>query len=250
MPAVKSLLFGTAALFGVGLVAIACSSEANSNPNEAADAGTPSEEEEDSGGGTTKDGGESKYMPDGFTQVPFLSTTPKHEFTKAEEVLEADMDYIAVLETDVGRLTLDLFESDTPTTVNSFVFLALNHFYEGIAFHRVIDEFMAQTGDPNSLDRPSTTWGAGGCGYEFGLEVKPNLRFDGAGVVGMARAQDPSTNGSQFFITFEATASLNDQYTVWGKVIEGLDVLPKIVRGEPPDEPSRIEEIRIGVKAK
>jgi peptidylprolyl isomerase len=80
--------------------------------------------------------------------------------------------------------------------------------------------------------------------------VKHSLNFDGAGVLGMARTDQPDTNGSQFFITFAAQPSLDQKYTVWGKVLTGLDVLPKIVRGEPPTTPTRISRVTIGAKAK
>ena len=206
--------------------------------------------------GATSDGAASdagsdapSNMPAGFTQVPYLTDAPVRKFTKAEQVLDATKDYIAVVDTDVGRIVLDLYETETPITVNSFVFLSLNHFYEGILFHRVIDGFMAQTGDPNSLSSNTATWGTGGCGYKFGLELQPTLNFDAPGGLGMANS-GPTQNGSQFFITFVAYPSLNQNYTVWGKVITGLDVLPNIVRGEPPTTPSKIIEVQIGAKAK
>jgi peptidylprolyl isomerase len=188
-------------------------------------------------------------MPAGYTAVPYLTDAPVRKFTKAEQVLDPTLDYIAVLDTDVGRIVLDLYETDAPITVNSFVFLSLNHFYEGILFHRVIDGFMAQTGDPNTLQSNTATWGTGGPGYKFGLELKPNLNYDAPGILGMANS-GPTQNGSQFFIMFNAYPSLNQQYTVWGKAMSGLDVLPNIVRGEPPATPSKIVEVRIGTKAK
>lgn len=188
-------------------------------------------------------------MPAGYTQVPYLSADAgTRKYSKADQVLESGKDYVAVLETDVGRIVLDLFETRTPITVNSFVFLALHHFYEGVAFHRVIDDFMAQTGDAKSISGAPGTWGTGGPGYTFDLELQPDLNFDAAGVLGMARGATPNSNGSQFFITLVAYPSLNQNYTVWGKVLEGMDVLPKIVRGEPPATPTRIAEVRIAAK--
>jgi len=191
------------------------------------------------------DAGPKPAFPNGFTAEPDLSPTPVRTFTKAEQVLDAAKDYVAVLETDAGNLTLDLLAQDTPITCNSFVFLARNHYFDGIAFHRVIEGFMAQTGDPNSVSGDPGTWGSGGPGYKFGLEVKPELNFDGEGVVGMARTSSPTSNGSQFFITFEAQASLNQKYTVFAKVIEGSDTLPKIVRGEPPAAPTHMTAVKI-----
>ena len=194
------------------------------------------------------------YLPAGYTEMAFLSDTPQHTFKGSpdggapEQVIDSTHDYVGVLDTDAGRFVMHLLSQVAPVTVNSFVFLTLHHFYDGVAFHRVIDQFMAQTGDPNTISGPTSTWGTGGCGYTFGLEVNPSYNFDDAGVVGMARATDPNSNGSQFFITFVAYPSLDQQYTVWADVIEGLDVLPKIVRGEPPTNPTRILDAYIGMK--
>lgn len=188
------------------------------------------------------------YLPAGYSPMAFISDTPVHKFTQAQQVIDAAHDYVGVLDTDQGRIVMHLLSQIAPITVNSFVFLTLNHFYDGIAFHRVIDQFMAQTGDPNSISGAPGTWGTGGCGYYFGMEVDPNYNFDAAGVVGMARTNDPNSNGSQFFITFVAYPSLDQQYTVWANVIEGLDVLPNIVRGEPPTTPTRIVDAYIGMK--
>jgi peptidylprolyl isomerase len=180
------------------------------------------------------------YLPTGTTLTPFLSATPQYTFSAADNVLVAGADYYAVLDTDAGRIVLDLLETQTPITVNSFVFLTLNHYFDGQAFHRVIDGFMAQGGDPNSLNADNSTWGTGGPGYMFGLEIVSTLHYDGAGVVGMARTSNPNSNGSQFFITFAAQPTLDGQYTIFAKVTEGLDVLPNIVRGMPPATPTRI----------
>lgn len=188
------------------------------------------------------------YLPAGTTLTPFLSDTPQYSFTAADNVLVAGADYYAVLETDAGRIVFDLLEKDTPVTVNSFVFLALHHYFDGQAFHRVIDGFVAQGGDPNSLSSDSSTWGTGGPGYTFGLEIVSALTYDGPGVVGMARTSDPNSNGSQFFITLAAAHNLDGQYTIFAKVTEGMDVLPNIVRGEPPVMPTRIQRVTIAQK--
>jgi peptidylprolyl isomerase len=145
---------------------------------------------------------------------------------------------------------IDLLEDQTPITVNSFVFLALNHFYDGIAFHRVIDGFMAQTGDPKTLTGAPSTWGTGGPGYAFGVEIVTGLNFDNAGVVGMARSTSLNSNGSQFFITFAAADFLDGMYTVFAKQTEGGAVLPNIVRGMPPATPTRMTRVYIGEKPK
>jgi cyclophilin family peptidyl-prolyl cis-trans isomerase len=194
--------------------------------------------------------GASYYTPAGFTLTPFLSTDAQHTFTAAGQATQPNKDYQAVLETDAGRIVIDLLEADTPITVNSFVWLALHHYYDGIAFHRVIDGFMAQTGDPNTLSADTSTWGYGGPGYMFGVEIVAALRFDAPGVVGMARSTAPDSNGSQFFITFAAQPTLDGMYTVFAKVTEGLDVLPKIARGEPPMTPTRMQRVYIVEKPK
>lgn len=139
--------------------------------------------------------------------------------------IDIEQDYIAVIRTAVGDITVDLFEKSTPNTVNNFVLLALNGFYDGTSFHRVIEDFMAQGGDPSGT-------GGGGPGYQFADEFNPELRHDRAGLLSMANA-GAGTNGSQFFITFAATPWLDDRHTLFGEVIEGMDVLAKIERRDP-----------------
>lgn len=188
------------------------------------------------------------YLPTGYSLVPFAGAEAKHDFPMADPVLAKGLDYQAVLETDAGRLVLDLLETQTPNTVNSFVFLTLHHYFDGIAFHRVLDKFVAQAGDPNTLETNRANWGQGGPGYGFGLEIVDTLKYSEAGVVGMARTNDPNSNGSQFFITLDATPNLNGQYTIFARVTEGLDVLPKIARGMPPQTPTRITRVYIVAK--
>lgn len=195
--------------------------------------------------GARPDGGVSGT----YAMVPYLSQMPERSFVEADQVLDMSLDYRAVMETDAGRIVLDLYEDRTPITVNSFVFLALHHFFEGIAFHRVLEGFVAQGGDPNTLMDTRTRWGTGGPGYTFDTETVDGLGFDGAGVLGMARAAARNTNGSQFFITLAAATSLNGMYTVFGRVTEGLDVLPRIARNQnsmtPPVTPTRITRVVI-----
>jgi cyclophilin family peptidyl-prolyl cis-trans isomerase len=184
-------------------------------------------------------------IPAGYSLTPFLSDAPVLSFPSPGPATQAGKDYRAVVETDVGTLVIDLTEADTPITVNSFVWLALHHFFDGIAFHRVISNFVAQGGDPNTLTDDRASWGTGDPGYGFGLEIVPSLTYDGAGVVGMARSSDPNSNGSQFFITLAATHNLDGMYTIFGHVTDGLDVLPKIARGEPPATPTRMQRVYI-----
>ncbi len=193
-------------------------------------------------------------LPAGFTLTPYLSTEQETVFTQADMVLEPQRDYVAVIETDAGRIVLDLFETETPITVNSFVFLARHHYFEGIAFHRVLDGFVAQGGDPNTLTSLRSSWGSGGPGYGFGLEIVSSLRYDMAGVVGMARTADPNSNGSQFFITLAPTPSLDGMYTIFARVSEGLDVLPLLARNQssmvPPAVPTRMTRVCIAERAR
>ena len=229
-------------VFLCGSLLLGCSSTSSTADGGGGDATA------DTGGGgddAAGDAGPSAYCPAGATLVPFLSDTRVGTFPKAQMVLEQGKDYFAVLETDAGRLVLDLYEKNAPITVNSFVFLTLNHFYDGTAFHRVIEGFMAQGGDPNSISKPPNTWGTGGAGYTFGLELDMSLDFNARGVLGEARGQGPNTNGSQFFITLVPYPSLNQQYTVFGKVLEGDKTLDGIVRGEPPMNPTRVTEAHI-----
>ncbi|MBI0446614.1 peptidylprolyl isomerase [Deinococcus sp. DB0503] len=144
--------------------------------------------------------------------------------------LQAGKDYYALIDTNRGQILADLYEQETPVTVNNFVTLARNHFYDGLRFHRVIDGFMAQTGDPKSADESKQAeWGTGGPGYQFADEFRSKLTFDGPGILAMANS-GPATNGSQFFITFAPTDFLNGRHTIFGKVISGDDVLDKLTR--------------------
>lgn len=233
------------------LIALAACSPAPGKVQWSADAATGGADLSP-GGGDLGAGGDlasaGYYQPDGYQLVPFLSDAPERSFDKADMVLQPGKDYRAVVETDAGRMVFQLFAGDTPITVNSFVFLALHHYFDGIAFHRVIAGFVAQGGDPNSLSPDPGTWGTGGPGYGFGLEIVKGLTYDGAGVVGMARTSDPNSNGSQFYITLAAAHNLDGMYTIFAKVSEGLAVLPKIARGEPPANPTRMTRVYIVAK--
>ena len=140
-----------------------------------------------------------------------------------EMTIDPGKKYTATFSTDKGEMVLELFADKTPKTVNNFVFLAREGFYDGITFHRVIDDFMAQGGDP-------TGTGRGGPGYRFDDEFHPDLKHDKAGVLSMANA-GPGTNGSQFFITHLPTPWLDNKHSVFGQVIEGMDTLMAIQNG-------------------
>jgi cyclophilin family peptidyl-prolyl cis-trans isomerase len=170
-------------------------------------------------------------VPAGYTLLPALSKTPVRTF-KAEPALtlQEGKDYYALIDTNRGQILADLYEQETPITVNNFVTLARNRYFDGIRFHRVIDGFMAQTGDPTSLDESKKAqWGTGGPGYSFADEFRTRLTFDAAGILAMANS-GPATNGSQFFITLVPTTFLNGKHTIFGKIVQGDAVLPKLTR--------------------
>jgi len=142
-----------------------------------------------------------------------------------EMVIDPAKFYYATLKTDHGDIKVQLFADRAPETVNNFVYLAREGYYNNTVFHRVLDGFMAQAGDP-------TGSGSGGPGYEFGDEIFPGLVFDRPGLLAMAN-RGPATNGSQFFITLAATDWLNGLHTIFGEVIEGQAVLDSLTRRDP-----------------
>jgi cyclophilin family peptidyl-prolyl cis-trans isomerase len=142
--------------------------------------------------------------------------------------IDPKKNYKARMETDKGTMVIELFADKTPKTVNNFVFLAREGYYDDVIFHRVINDFMVQGGDP-------TGTGRGGPGYKFEDEFHPSLKHDKQGVLSMANA-GPATNGSQFFITHGPTPHLNNKHSVFGQVVEGLDVLMSI----PPRDPGNV----------
>ena len=145
-------------------------------------------------------------------------------------LIEPKKKYTATFKTEKGDFVVELYADKAPKTVNSFVFLARDHFYDGVTFHRVIKGFMAQGGDP-------TGTGMGGPGYKFADEFHKDLRHSGPGILSMANA-GANTNGSQFFITHVATPHLDNRHTVFGKVIKGMDVVLAI----PERDPQRARE--------
>jgi len=140
----------------------------------------------------------------------------------------------AMIETDKGTIRLELYDDKTPKTVANFQKLADDGFYDGLTFHRVIPDFMIQGGCPLGTGR-------GGPGYTFEDEFHPDLRHDGPGVLSMANA-GPNTNGSQFFITHVATPWLDGKHSVFGRVIEGQEVVNAIKQGDQMQRVSVIDE--------
>jgi cyclophilin family peptidyl-prolyl cis-trans isomerase len=132
--------------------------------------------------------------------------------------------HTATLETNRGTIVLKLYATQAPITVNNFVCLAQDGYYDGVTFHRVIKDFMIQGGDP-------TGTGRGGPGYTFRDEFDPKLKHDKPGVLSMANA-GPGTNGSQFFITHVPTPWLNGKHSIFGQVVQGQDVVNTIEQGD------------------
>jgi cyclophilin family peptidyl-prolyl cis-trans isomerase len=138
--------------------------------------------------------------------------------------IDLKKNYSATIKTNKGEMKLALHAAQAPATVNNFVFLAREGFYDGVTFHRVIADFMIQGGDP-------TGTGRGGPGYQFRDEFAPGLKHDGPGILSMANA-GPNTNGSQFFITHVATPWLDNKHSVFGRLTDGRDVLFAIEQGD------------------
>lgn len=151
--------------------------------------------------------------------------TQKSWQTPPEYTIDIKKKYTATLKTNIGEIVVDLFADKAPSTVNNFVFLAREGFYDDTIFHRVIKDFMAQGGDP-------TGTGMGGPGYKFKDEFYPSLRHDQPGILSMANA-GPNTNGSQFFITHVPTPWLDNKHTIFGKVRSGMDVVLAIPERDP-----------------
>jgi peptidyl-prolyl cis-trans isomerase B (cyclophilin B) len=139
-------------------------------------------------------------------------------------IVDPKRSYRACVETERGAITIDLFVQHAPRTVNNFVFLAREGFYDGVTFHRVIANFMIQGGDP-------TGSGRGGPGYRFADELRGNPLRHGTGALSMANA-GPDTNGSQFFITHSPQPHLDGKHTVFGQVVSGQEVVDAVRQGD------------------
>ncbi len=149
----------------------------------------------------------------------------------------------AIIETNLGTIAFKLLPDLAPETVRNFEKLARDGFYNGTLFHRVIPGFMIQGGDPNTKSGNKSTWGTGGPGYTIKAEF--SSRSHHRGIVSMARAQDPNSAGSQFFIVTTDSTFLDRQYTVFGEVIEGMDVADKIVKLQRDRNDCPIEEAKM-----
>jgi cyclophilin family peptidyl-prolyl cis-trans isomerase len=166
-----------------------------------------------------------------------LTLLESRQFTECPPMtIDPTRQYIATLQTEKGDIVIELFADKAPLAVNSFIFLAQNGWFDNVTFHRVIPGFVAQSGDPSGT-------GYGTPGYAFKNEISSNLKYDGPGVVGMANA-GPDSNGSQFFITYAPQPSLDGGYTIFGKVIQGMDVAANLT----PRDPSQSAELPPGDK--
>jgi len=149
----------------------------------------------------------------------------------------------AIIKTSKGEIVLELYNNEVPNTVDNFTKLSKEGIYDGVYFHRVIENFMIQTGDPQAKGEEGVDFsyepnaeglhiaGTGGPGYKFDDEFRDELKHDGPGILSMANS-GPNTNGSQFFITHIATPWLDGKHSVFGKVIEGMDVVNSIMQGD------------------
>lgn len=177
----------------------------------------------------------SVYDLEDFQGLPLTAVV---EWIKLEEIqftecpplnIDQEATYLATVETDQGSFVIELFADQAPLAVNSFVYLAENGWFDGITFHRVLPGFVAQTGDPSGT-------GFGNPGYRFSNEVSSDLVFDRAGLVAMANS-GPDSNGSQFFITYAAAPNLDGGYTIFGEVVEGMEVVLAITPRDPQQGP-------------
>jgi peptidyl-prolyl cis-trans isomerase B (cyclophilin B) len=152
---------------------------------------------------------------------------------------------VAIIQTSMGNMTVEFYEKEAPKTVANFKALARRGFYDGVKFHRIIAGFMVQTGDPNTKTGRPETWGTGGSGTTVPAEFSHTLKHT-EGTVSMARSADPNSASSQFFICLADAPHLDGQYTAFGKVVKGLDVLRKL--GKAPVKASPMGEKSLPVR--
>jgi peptidyl-prolyl cis-trans isomerase B (cyclophilin B) len=183
--------------------------------------------------------------------APAVQTPAPEEESPGEQAAKPkDGDEVGVIQTNLGRIVVQFFPDKAPGHVKNFKDLARKKFYDGTKFHRVIPDFMIQGGDPNSREADRSLHGTGGPGYSIKAEFNDVKHV--RGVLSMARSADPDSAGSQFFIMVAANAGLDGQYSAFGSVVEGMDVVDKIVAlprdgNDNPlaENPAIIESIRI-----
>ena len=182
------------------------------------------------GGGDNEEGKSSTPAAEGASALAQCQRTGEKQFAAPPAmIIDPQKTYIATIRTEKGDIVLELFAKDTPITTNNFVFLACHGYYDGVTFHRVIPGFVAQGGDP-------TGTGAGGPGYAIPDE-QDAASFDAPGMLSMAKA-GPNTTGSQFFITYAPEPRLDPDFTVFGRVTSGMDVLESLTLRNPETTPN------------
>ena len=191
-----------------------------------------------------------------FIASLFLMTVPGEE-AEGQQSMPKEGDEVAVMETDLGRIVLMFLPDKAPKHVENFTTLAKKEFYDGTRFHRTIKGFMIQGGDPNSRDMDkSSNWGTGGNTDEDGKEINVDAEFNDVkhvrGVLSMARSQNPNSASSQFFIMHKDSLHLDGEYSAFGRVVSGMDVVDKIVERPSgnggtvdPDKAVVIKSVRI-----
>ena len=182
----------------------------------------------------------------GVQDPPAITASGKRTFDAPLVVIDVTHTYCAIIKTDKGRMVAQLYPKAAPINVNGFTFLANQGYYDGITWHRVLADFMAQTGDPDGT-------GAGGPGYLLPLEMHPNVKYSQAGVIGVARTQDPNSAGSQFFITYAPQSSLDPGgngpgYTIIGQLVDGLTTLRQLRIRDPNQQPTYVGDALVSVR--
>ncbi len=175
-----------------------------------------------------------RYQWDAYTfgMVIDLIKSEEKMYTECPDfVIDQNKEYTATIKTEKGDIVMELYPKEAPQAVNSFVVLARDGYYDGVTFHRVLADFVAQTGDPSNT-------GMGGSGFEYREEVSPDLKFDQEGMVGIAKSTQVGSSGSQFFITYAPLPDLDGGYTIFGKVISGMDVAKQITERDPNTMPT------------
>ncbi len=175
-----------------------------------------------------------QYQWDAYTLgmvIDLIKSEAKMHTECPDFVIDQNKTYTATIKTEKGDIVMELYPKVAPQAVNSFVVLAREGYYDGVTFHRVLSNFVAQTGDPSNT-------GMGGSGFEYREETSADLKFDQEGMVGIAKATQANTSGSQFFITYAPLPDLDGGYTIFGKVISGMDVVKQITERDPSTMPT------------
>lgn len=178
-------------------------------------------------------------IPQGVDMFMGIIRLVENQFDGPEQVIDPNKEYQATIKTETGEVVIDLFPDTAPVNVNSFAFLAQQGWYDGVTFHRVLPDFMAQGGDPTGL-------GVGWPGYRCNDEVVTARTFDKTGIVALANS-GPNTNSAQFFITYGPTPHLNDDFTIIGEVVSGQEAVNALTPRDPQQNPNYEGDKILGV---